>query len=103
MSVAKKSAKDLAFDRERIKLKNQIKQLEDRIRYWQAECEKEVIIREHSEQIIEMLEAENKELAEKIGIPLEDLRQMINDKKKGREAAEAVAGLLGIVGNSPKY
>jgi hypothetical protein len=91
------SAKDIAFDKERLEFRKKIKALEDQAEYWRLEFEKEEIIRKHDEEIIEECESKIKELTDQIGIPKEELLSNIERTKK----VTTLFGLMKMTGYGP--
>ncbi|MGE4354223.1 MAG: hypothetical protein AB7D36_09085 [Oscillospiraceae bacterium] len=88
-----KSAKDIAFDKERLKLRRRIYELEESARYWKLECEKETNIHEYNEKIIAELESQIAALSEQIGVPKDELLADIERRKKFEQSMNAIAGL----------
>ena len=76
--MKQKSAKDLAFDRERLKFRQEIQDLKHEVTYWKAEANKNLEIANHYESIISVLETQ-------IGIPKEELLEHIARSKKINE------------------
>lgn len=52
------SAKDKAFEKEKLKLRKQIADAEHKAKYWRLECEKEIAMREYYEKLCDTLEAQ---------------------------------------------
>lgn len=92
----KKTAKDLAFDRERAKLQRQNKDLREELRKAQIQIEADDAVMRHQEELLEEAGAEIKKLKALIGIPEEDLTLILNDAKKTAEAADNIKKLLSI-------
>ena len=82
-----KTAKDLAFDRERAKFRRQIRDLQEDLR-------KERI----QNEIIKELEEQNRKLRELTGLSPEAIETILNDAKRTAEASENIKNLLALSG-----
>ena len=80
-----KTAKDLAFDRERAKFRRQIRDLQEDLR-------KERI----QNEIIKELEEQNRKLRELTGLSPEAVETILNDAKRTAEASEHIKNLLSL-------
>ena len=96
--MRQKSAKDLAFDRERAKIKKEIKDLERSLKASQNQvneldrviAEKDELIRQQEEWISRLLEYTE--------MTKDELRQLIDNEKEKSELRESVIDTLGIIG-----
>lgn len=96
----RKTAKDIAFDRERQKLRRRINELEEELRKQVIELEAKEAIEEHLNEIIDELAEENEKFKYMIGIPKEELEQFLKEvhekaerEKKTQESVEALLKL----------
>lgn len=96
--MRQKSAKDLAFDRERAKIRKEVKDLERSLKASQDQvnelnrviAEKDELIRQQEEWINRLLEYTE--------MSKDELRQFIDNEKEKSELRECVIGTLGIIG-----
>ena len=100
-SKYQKTAKDIAFDRERAKLRKQIYDLQQRILEEEHEAERLKCMIEQLNKSVGRLMDENKELRELLMLPEEDLQLLIDKEKRDAEKTEAIRALLGL--NVPRY
>jgi adenylate kinase len=96
----KKTAKELAFDRERQRLRHQIKVLQEEKRKLEIELGAKQVIEENLNRIIDTLTDENEKLGYMIGIPKEDLERFFREThekaERDKEAAQALEALLAL-------
>lgn len=96
----KKTAKDLAFDRERQRLGHQINVLREEKRQLEIELGAQQAIEENLNRIIDELTDENEKLRYMTGIPKEDLdrffREVHEKAERDKKATEAVDALLAL-------
>ena len=90
MSDRQKSAKDIAWDKERAKYQKQIRDLRDMVEVWQEE------FRNASTICNELLE-ENTKLKELLNLNEEELRLLI-DKERRAEKIHALFSVMGKLG-----
>lgn len=98
-----KSAKDIAFERERTKWRKQKRELEEQLR------DKDVIIRSLTDKISELegVVGQKDEWIERLleytELTKEDLKIAVKKDKSVAEAAKSFKGLMGLVGNFGLY
>ena len=90
----KKSAKDIAFDRERAKYRHEINQLRSENAALQAILNEKNIAISALEDEKRSLENEKRLLQETISVPLEDLLALIEEAKHSAEIREKVNTLF---------
>ncbi len=93
-----KTAKDLAFDRERAKLRRQIRDLQEDLWKERIQIEADDAIIEHQNEIIKELEEQNRKLRELTGLSPEAIETILNDAKRTAEASENIKNLLALSG-----
>lgn len=89
--INKKSAKDIAFDKERAKLKHQINEAQHDIRILSKTIEKLSEDISTLEKDNERLSMENNTLRSALDIPVEDLKLLIDDARRRLECRELLA------------
>lgn len=94
MNTYKKTAKDLAHDRELARLKKQIKELREEIRQYIIEIKAKEAIVEHGEQLLEEAAAEIESLKKLIEIPKEQLEVFLKDEREQAERERANTSAL---------
>ena len=96
----KKTAKDLAFDRERQRLGHRINVLREEKRKLEIELGAQQVVNENLNRIIDTLTDENEKLGYMIGIPKEDLERFFSEThekaERDKEAAQALEALLAL-------
>lgn len=92
----KKTAKDLAFDRERAKLLRQIRDLQQEVREVNDEAAKLALAINSQNEAIEQLQEENRKLRELTGLSPEAVETILNDAKRTAEASENIKNLLAL-------
>ena len=94
----KKSAKDLAWDRERAKYKHQIHELREQCKLLTAEIEEVNALIEDAEKVNNDLRKDIEQLIQMNGIPAEELRRFLQEEhekvKRDEEGKAAVEALL---------
>lgn len=95
-SAYQKTAKDLAFDKERAKLRRQIRDLQEDLRRARNQIEADDAVIENQEEIIERQQEENRKLKELTGLSEESLQLILSDAKRTAEAAERFKTLLSL-------
>lgn len=95
-STYQKTAKDLAFDRERAKLRRQIRDLQEDLRRARGQIEADDAVIENQEEIIEKQQAEIQKLKELTGLSEEALQMILSDAKRTAEAAEHIKTLISL-------
>ena len=96
MKPYQKTAKDLAFDKERAKLRRQIRDLEETIKTANSCIETDKVVIEDQRETIKSLKAENERLRELTGLSEESLQLILNDAKRTAEAAQHIKTLLSL-------
>ena len=96
MKPYQKTAKDLAFDKERAKLRRQIRDLEETVRIANGCIETDKVVIEYQRETIKSLKAENERLRELTGLSEESLQLILNDAKRTAEAAQHIKTLLSL-------
>ena len=89
------SAKDRAFEKERLKFRQEIKSLKDKIDYLEKELHKEILIKEYYDECIEELEAEIKS---HYSMTKEEFMQHVQRERKSSEALDKIIQLGKIAG-----
>lgn len=93
-----KTAKDRAFDRERMKFKRQIHAKDEEIRKYIIEIRAKESIIEHYEKLLEEAGAENKRLKELIDMPREQLEELLKTESErlqtSRKCSSAIEAML---------
>lgn len=90
----KLSAKDKAFEQEKLKLRREIKNLKDKIRYLESELEKEILISNHYEELLDELE---KEFKEHYNMSSEEFMQHVQRENRCFESLSMIHSLMGGV------
>lgn len=93
--MRKLSAKDRAFEIERLKYRKEINTLKERIRSIEEELHKETMIKEYYEDCINDLESEIKN---HYNMTREEFIEHVKRERKGSEALEKLIQLGKIVG-----
>ena len=96
MKPYQKTAKDLAFDKERAKLRRQIRDLEETLRIANDCIETDKVIVEDQRETIKSLKAENERLRDLTGLSEESLQLILSDAKRTAEAAQHIKTLLSL-------
>ena len=91
-----KTAKDLAFDRERAKLRRQIRDLQQEVREANDEAAKLALAINSQNEAIEQLQEENRKLRELTGLSPEAVETILNDAKRTAEASEHIKNILSL-------
>lgn len=86
-----KSAKDIAWDKERAKYQKQIRDLRDMVEVWQEEFR-------NASDICNKLLEENAKLKEALNLSKEDLKLLL-DTAKRQEHLSSLFGVIDMVGN----
>lgn len=86
-----KSAKDIAWDKERAKYLKQIRDLEEEVKIWSGECYT------YKDMALNLME-ENEKLKEALSLNEEDLKLLL-DKAKRQEHLNSLFGVMDMVGN----
>ena len=89
MSAHKKTAKDLAFDRERQRLQKQINELREEIRRYIIEIKSKEAIIEHYDELLKEACAEIENLKKLTNIPKEQLETFLKDEREKAERDRA--------------
>lgn len=98
MAKSNKSAKDIAFDKEREKFRSEIRNLKHQINDKDKKIvELEEKIRQKEEEI-EKINEWNERLLEYTEISKEDLKKLIESEKENAEVREKMSATLGILG-----
>lgn len=98
MGAYQKTAKDLAFDRERARLQRQIRDLREDLRKANIQIEADNAVMQHQDEIIDEAAAEIQKLKELIGLPKEGLDLILTQAKKTAEAAENITHIKSLLG-----
>ena len=96
MKPYQKTAKDLAFDKERAKLRRQICNLQEALRAAEGKAATKDLVIEDQRETIKSLKAENERLRELTGLSEESLQLILNDAKRTAEAAKHIKTLLSL-------
>lgn len=96
-SAYQKTAKDLAFDRERAKLQRQIRDLKEDLSRARSQIKAGAAVIESQEKIIKLKKEENRTLKEMVGLSEEGLQMVLSDAKRNAETAERIKALLGPI------
>ena len=96
MKPYQKTAKDLAFDKERAKLRRQIYNLQEALRAAEGKAATQDLVIEDQSETIKNLQEENKRLRELTGLSEESLQLILNDAKRTAEAAQHIKTLLSL-------
>lgn len=94
----KKSAKDIAFDKERAKFRSEIRNLEYQIQYRDKQIEELAKTLEQREEELLKLNDWVERLLEYTEISKEDLKKLIDGEKEKAEVRERISTTLGILG-----
>ena len=81
-----KSAKDIAWDKERAKYQKQIRDLEEDVRIWSNECYT------YKDMTLNLME-ENEKLKEALNLSEEDLKLLLDKTKKEKHLASLLSVL----------
>lgn len=96
--MKQKSAKDIAFEKERAKFRSNIRELSNCLNIKQKQIDElNEAIRE-KDQVIAQQEEWIERLLEYTEIPKEDLQDLINSEKDKAEIREKISTTLGIIG-----
>ena len=97
MSMHKKSAKDIAFDRERVKFRQEIKSLKSEIRNQQKQIsEYRYQIEEYADEIRSQADWIER-LLEFMDVPEEDLKMLVEQTRSKVNLVDKINGLTGII------
>lgn len=99
----KKTAKDIAFDRERAKLRKQIYDLQQRILEEEHEAARLLNMIDQLNKSVSRLMDENQELRELLNLPEEDLQILVEKEKRHAEAAENIKTMIRLSSYPPAY
>ena len=86
-----KSAKDIAWDKERAKYQKQIRDLKEDVKIWSNECYT------YKDMALNLME-ENAKLKDALNLSEEDLKLLL-DKAKRQEHLSSLLGVINMVGN----
>lgn len=92
--MSEKSKKDLAFDRERVKFRRKIRELECELKIKEDEIAKFMCEKAELECEIEKFKDWNARLLEFMDIPEEELKKLVEDRKEKEEIREKMVGFL---------
>ena len=92
--MSEKSKKDLAFDRERVKFRRKIRELECKLKNKEDEIAKFMCEKAELECEIEKFKDWNARLLEFMDIPEEELKKLVKDRKEKEEIREKMVGFL---------
>lgn len=96
--MRQKSAKDLAFDQERAKMRKSIRELE----YSLKECQKQVVelneVIAEKDELIRQQEDWINRLLEYTEMPKDELRKLLDNEKESEKFREHMLGTLGFIG-----
>lgn len=99
MSKSNKSAKDLAFDRERAAFRSEIRNLKQVIEQQHTHIQElGESIRQKDEEILKLNEWIER-LLEYTEIPKEDLKELIESEKEEVQVRERISTTIGIIGD----
>lgn len=94
-----KSAKDLAFDKERASFRSEIRNLKYQIQYRDKQIEElNETVRQREEELFKLNEWVER-LLEYTEIPKEDLKKLIESEKKEAQIRERISTTIGIISN----
>ena len=91
MSDRVKSAKDIAWDKERAKYQKQIRDLKEDVKIWSNECYT------YKDMALNLME-ENAKLKDALNLSEEDLKLLLNESKN-REHLSSLLGVVDMIGN----
>lgn len=98
MAKINKSAKDIAFDKEREKFRSEIRNLKYQIQYRDKQIEElGETIRQREEELFKLNEWVER-LLEYTEISKEDLKKLIESEKEKAEVRDRISTTLGILG-----
>lgn len=98
MAKINKSAKDIAFDKEREKFRSEIRNLKYQIQYRDKQIEElGETVRQREEELFKLNEWIER-LLEYTEISKEDLKKLIESEKEKTEVREKISTTLGILG-----
>ena len=86
-----KSAKDIAWDKERAKYQKKIRDLEEDVKIWSNECYT------YKDMALNLME-ENAKLKDALNLSEEDLKLLL-DQAKRQEHLSSLLGVINMVGN----
>ena len=92
--MSEKSKKDLAFDRERVKFRRKIRELEYELKIKEDEIAKFMCEKAELECEIEKFKDWNARLLDFMDIPEEELKKLVEDRKEKEEIREKMVGFL---------
>ena len=92
--MSEKSKKDLAFDRERVKFRRKIRELECELKIKEDEITKFMCEKAELECEIEKFKDWNARLLEFMDIPEEELKKLVKDRQEKEEIREKMLGFL---------
>ena len=99
MAKNSKSAKDLAFDKERAKFRSEIRNLQYQIQYKDKQIEKlGKTICQKEEELFKLNEWVER-LLEYTEIPKEDLKIIIQQEKENVEVKKRISATIGFISN----
>lgn len=100
--MKQKSAKDVAFEKERMKFRSRIRELENSLSTKQNQIDElSETLREKDQAIIQQEEWIER-LLEYTEISKEDLQRLIDSEKDKAEIRENISSILGIIGMTGK-
>ena len=100
--MKQKSAKDVAFEKERMKFRSRIRELENSLSTKQNQIDElSETLREKDQAIIQQEEWIER-LLEYTEISKEDLQRLIDSEKDKAEIRENISSMLGIIGMTGK-
>ena len=98
MAKSNKSAKDIAFDKEREKFRSEIRNLKYQIQYRDKQIEElGETVRQREEELFKLNEWIER-LLEYTEISKEDLKKLIESEKEKAEVRDRISTTLGILG-----
>ena len=97
MNMRKKSAKDIAFERERVKFRQEIKSLKSEIRNQQKQIsEYKYQIEEYASEVRSQADWIER-LLEFMDVPEEDLKILVKQTRDKADLIDKINGLTGII------
>lgn len=96
--MAQKSAKDLAFDRERQKWNHRANSLKEEIRQLECSLSAQEAINKSLEDMISELTEENEKLRKLLDIPRDELNAYLKSENEKAEHEKRLAGVLSMLG-----
>lgn len=94
----KKSAKDIAFEKERVKFRSEIRELTNCLNTKQKQMDELNEILREKDQIITQQEEWIERLLEYTELEKEDMQKLINNEKDKAEIREKLSSTIGIIG-----